>query len=226
MRRNNFVTDSISKNEKNKNLIMKTLITYASIFLTISILLTSCGSVSITKRQHTKGYHISHHNMKHNNDVSNTDEESKNVAEKAESIDQTQESIERSEINSKKVAELENSKKTSIAKEIQPEKSNSVANVSEKKNNSDNAKETLTTDSKKAPFSVKKITSKVKDTVNNSKIKNLKAESDSDLSLLWIIILVVLILWLLGVLGGVGEIIHLLLVVALILLVLWLLGVI
>lgn len=203
---------------------MKKLITFASIALTLSILMTSCGSVSITKRQHTKGYHISHNNMEHKKDVSNAEKESNNLAEKDVEKENTHKS------NSFHISEKKSVKSTStrveknnVAEEV---KSNEKTDITENVNHSDKTKETFNNDSKKAPSIVKNTSSKIKDAVNNSKETISQARNESGLSLLWIIVVVILILWLLGFLVGLGDIIHLLLVVALILLILWLLGII
>lgn len=201
---------------------MRKLITFVSICLTLSLLITSCGSVSITKRQHSRGYHISHNNMKHKKDVSNTENESTNLAQKDENIENTQKSIS-SPDNKKKAIKPLSIGKNNISEQVKPI---TKTDLTQKTNQSENTKETFINDSKSAPLIVNNVSSKIKDTVNNSKERISNARNESGLSLLWLIIVIVLILWLLGLLFGIGDFIHLLLVVALILLILWLLGII
>ncbi|MFN3916141.1 MAG: lmo0937 family membrane protein [Flavobacteriales bacterium] len=188
---------------------MKKTIPFCVIFLAISVFLSSCGSsLSITKRQHTKGYFVSY-SKKHS--VSTNKEESVNKNELAgvENIKEPQVPSNFTEANTSLVPDVNtNSKKN--------EKEESVIGLTEPNSL---AKEKI-----ELSGFLKTAKSTVKQTLSPMENRN----RGEGYSLLWVVIIVLLILWALGLIGGFGStgLLHLLLVIALILLILWLLRVI
>tara|TARA_R100000951_G_scaffold109952_1_gene107614 strand:+ start:775 stop:1419 length:645 start_codon:yes stop_codon:yes gene_type:complete len=214
---------------------MKTLITFISILLTSLILLTSCGTISITKRKHSNGYHVFHNNIKQSSNISKSDNKFLNPTENNEITELPQKKSEPLTLSGEEISSQTNETNNKSTQDKEPNESDrAVKNKSKQKapiprdeNKTDLAKDSYENNSNLKPLSLKKATSKIKESVTNSNLTKASAQSESALSLFWIVILVILILWLLGYLGGViGNLIHLLLVVALILLILWLLRII
>lgn len=211
---------------------MKALFTFISICLTSTILLTSCGTVSITKRLHTKGYHVDYNNIKQNKNIS-TSEDVASKEPTQSTIKETESSNPSGkEIKSQPVDLTEKNTKTEKTIEVEENKTikrkpKQITQKPTEKTQKNYAVDNFEDVSETFLNPIKKTTNKIKESVTNSKLAKSSTRSEGDLSLFWIVILVVLILWLLGALGGIlGDLIHLLLVVALILLILWLLGII
>lgn len=196
---------------------MKNLITFCVIFLTTTLMLTSCGSLSIEKRHHNKGYYISHNNVKSSNKTVTTENIETTKAESNSVKEENQTAAIRTEENTNTMSVTDVVVNTNTEVEVEAE---TVTETEEANTNKKQVKELV-------PSAVKKTATKFKSVYSDSKSKYAPAEGDS-LSLLWIVIIVLLILWLLGYLGGYGTsgLIHLLLVIALILLILWLLRII
>ena len=215
---------------------MKTLFTFISICLTSSIILTSCGSVSITKRKHSNGYHVYYNNVKQSNNITKSDDEFLNRIEKNKVSDLPQKkneflTLSEEETSSQTDQEVDKTKSENSTDETKNDgllkkKSKQKSTSIRKENKTNLAKEDHGNKSILDEFSLKRTTKKIKENITQSKNSKASAQSETALSLFWIVILIILILWLLGFIGGIGEIIHLLLVVALILLILWLLRVI
>ncbi|PHR45082.1 MAG: hypothetical protein COA32_13870 [Fluviicola sp.] len=214
---------------------MKTLFTFISICLTGSIILTSCGTVSITKRKHSNGYHVYHNNIKQSSNISKSDNKFLNPTENNEvtelppkkseplTLSGDEISSQTDETNNKNIQDKESIEDDEAVKN----KSKQKAEIPRDVNKTDLAKDSHKTKSNLKESSLKETANKIKKTVTDTKLMKSSTSAEGALSLFWIIILIILILWLLGYLGGViGNLIHLLLVVALILLILWLLRVI
>ena len=193
--------------------------------MTTSMFLTSCGSsLSVTKRQHNKGYFVS---------------SSKNYSTSPEKVKVTHK---KESIANQAVEEVAELKKPTKANQSQDDFATVSTTYNENKVSKNNLKEadilditetsssvhdkTERTDSNQ-PRTIKAAKNKIKSTVSSSE-KSEKSERSEGRSLLWIIIVVLIILWALGLIGGLSSsgLIHLLLVIALILLILWLLKVI
>lgn len=204
-----------------KKKLMKNLITFCVIFLTTTLMISSCGSsLSITKRQHTKGYYVSHNNVKSNNKTVST-----------EKIETSEANIENVKIDNETAAisSKETTTFTSAMTATDVVENNSIEEeVTVKVSETKEANTNVTERKELVPSAIKNTASKFKNVYSESKSKYAPAEGDAH-SLLWIIVVVILILWLLGYLGGYGAtsgLIHLLLVIALILFILWLLRII
>lgn len=203
-----------------KKKLMKNLITFCVIFLTTTLMISSCGSsLSITKRQHTKGYYVSHNNVKSNNKTVST-----------EKIETSEANIENVKIENETAAisSKENATFTSAMTATDVVENNSTEEATLNTSETEEANTNVTERKELVPSAIKKSASKFKNVYSDSKSKHAPAEGDAH-SLLWIIIVVILILWLLGYLGGYAAtsgLIHLLLVIALILFILWLLRII
>jgi hypothetical protein len=180
--------------------------------------LSSCGTLSITKRVHNKGYHVEY--TKHYVDSKN-----ENIAESTETVIPKSES---------KV--VDNHTKTgsstlkSESNDLQVQKNVPIETTTETASNQHSNNQIKPNSNKK---SVTDLSSSFKPMKvifgnNDSKqtVQKMAPVREGGVSMLWIVIIIVLILWLLGYLGGLGSFIHLLLVIALILLILWLLRVI
>jgi hypothetical protein len=185
------------------------------LFTLSAVILSSCGTLNVTKRVHNKGYHVSY--SKHYS--SESKEENKSVVEEHTSTKTESESAsktgmnlpaERVKMNTQNPTEVIN--KNESADVIQK-------GVKEKTG----FKNTNATDLKSFITPSKLIFG---NDAQETTIQKMTPVRDGGMSMLWIIIIIVLILWLLGYLGGLGSFIHLLLVIALILLILWLLRII
>jgi len=185
------------------------------LFTLSAVILSSCGTLNVTKRVHNKGYHVSY--SKHYS--SESKEENKSVVEEHTSTKTESESTskmgmnlpaERVKMNTQNPTEVIN--KNESADVIQK-------GVKEKTG----FKNTNATDLKSFITPSKLIFG---NDAQETTIQKMTPVRDGGMSMLWIIIIIVLILWLLGYLGGLGSFIHLLLVIALILLILWLLRII
>jgi hypothetical protein len=197
---------------------MKNLFKLCVIFMTTSIFLTSCGSsLSITKRQHSKGYFVSY-DKKYSTTPAKVKPAENDVKNQ--------------------VAEVEKAKETNTSLNDYTEANttlitdgSTISNTNLKEESVTDMTETTTVSNKK----VEQNTSKQPRTIKSAK-KNIQSmissvddrDSSDGYSLLWIIIIILLVLWVLGLIGGLGSsgLLHLLLVIALILLILWLLRVI
>lgn len=198
---------------------MKNLFTYSTVIGILVFLFTSCGSISVTKRQFNKGYSISY-NKKMKSDKDPNKEEK--IALKTDQLKEIQ--------NKKTIDKIQSLKKPEAIREKSME---SVSAVEENRATEislpisdylDNFSEESSLAPKIDQVNTDEIQISNEETISNS---TTSPRNNDGLSWFWIIILIVLILWLLGFLfGGLGGIIHLLLVVALILLILWLLGII
>jgi Flp pilus assembly protein TadB len=211
---------------------MNPFIKFISIFLTSAVLLTSCGTVSVTKRQHTKGYHVDYNNIKQNKSIS--------ASEDLASIETTQSTKKETESSSPSGKEIKSQPVDLTEKNTKTEKTTEVEENETKKRKPKQTTQQPTEKTQKNYAAdnlkdlsdtflnpLKKTTNKIKESVTNSKVVKSSTRAEGGLSLFWIVILIILILWLLGVLGEVlGNLIHLLLVIALVLLILWLLRVI
>jgi hypothetical protein len=197
---------------------MKNLFKLCVIFMTTSIFLTSCGSsLSITKRQHSKGYFVSYDKKYSTTStkVNSTESDVKNqvaIVEKAKEVDAPLNAS--TEVNTTLITDGSTISNTNLKEE-------SVTDVAE----------TATISKKKVEQNTVKQPRTIKSAKKNvqSMITSVDARDSSDgYSLLWIIIIILLVLWALGLIGGLGStgLLHILLVIALILLILWLLRVI
>lgn len=183
-------------------------------------LFTSCGSsLTVTKRQHNKGYYVSFNKIKHS-DRSNPEEalkEESNTNEENTAIRTAEGVEENTEIISTSTEDDVAATDTDMEEVSAPEVKKKNTFVS----NALNLKKAVNEKVEGSATKIKNSFSTQQDEMSTP------APREDGLSLLWIIILVILILWLLGFLGGIGgSLIHLLLVIALILLILWLLGII
>lgn len=189
-----------------------------SIFLLAisSLILSSCGTLSFTKRVHNKGYHISY--TKHYSDSKN-----ENIEESTEQS-----------IRAVKIDEVETKMGTTIAKQesedLQIQKTNNTEMKMEYASNENKLHQITSTTKTNSVSESTPSFNPIKVIFNDNEprqiIKKMAPASDEGLSLLWIVIIILLLLWLLGYIGGIGNFIHLLLVIALILLILWLLHII
>lgn len=192
---------------------------YSIILLALSsVILSSCGTLSITKRVHNKGYHVAY--TKHY-----TESKSDLTAESTDKQSANEETITKKNTLSK-TGDVANTANLDLRSQ----------NVSKIENNSETAT-TESTHKQLIPKTKKNTISDLNSTFkpmkvifgeneNRPTIKKMAPPREGGMSMLWIVILIILILWLLGYLGGLGSFIHLLLVIALILLILWLLGII
>ena len=189
-----------------------------SIFLLAfsSVLLSSCGTLSVTKRVHNNGYQVSY--TKHYAADSKNDEAI--VKKDTQSSNSEVEEIQAKTGNVTRIDHTDPQVQTARVLEANTETAATLktSNSIVPKTKKDNLTE-LTS-------SFKPTNVLFSDDASSSTIKNIAPVRDSGLSMLWIVIIIILILWLLGYLGGLGSFIHLLLIIALILLILWLLQII
>lgn len=194
---------------------MKNLFTYFASIAILSIVISSCGSISVTKRQFNKGYSISY-NKKMKSTESTKDSESialKTESPKAIPNKKRNENIRSSEITP--LRESEAIETAEIQEEIVPQSAPSSSEVGDNIIEQD---ELVKQESKNEQIQYNS---------DEDQVTSSTPRHDDGLSWIWIIILIVILLWALGLLfGSFGGLIHLLLVVALILLILWLLGII
>lgn len=192
---------------------------YSFILLAISsVILSSCGTLSITKRVHNNGYHVSY--TKHYSDAKNekiAESTEKAIPESesnlADNLTKTGSSTIKSEsidLQTQKVVQLEQTTETAAIQHSSKE----IKSNSNKQSVSDLS----------SSFKPMKVI--FGDNDSKQTIQKMPLVREGGMSMLWIVIIIVLILWLLGYLGGLGSFIHLLLVIALILLILWLLRII
>lgn len=189
--------------------------------LTASVLLTACGSsLSLTKRQHNKGYHVSM-NKKYT-----TTPQKENILPVNETLNEFAVATENERMNASQeefgasssiIANdpIRHAEATSETPEIVEQK----VEVSKS-----TALSSLVKSVNPQPRLIESAKSKVTSTISAFD----RGSRGSGYSLLWVIIIVLIILWALGLIGGYGSsaVLHLLLVIALILLILWLLRVI
>ena len=206
---------------------MKNIFQFCVIFMTASMFLTSCGSsLSVTKRQHSKGYFVTS-NKKYSSPPEKEKVEHKKVVVTNQALEQVAE-VKVKEI--KKTSQLQDDySKTNTKINVGVDKNKVSTTKSKKASSSDMTTKSSSTDKKleqskdDQPRTIKTAINKVKSSVSSQ-----SRSKDQGLSLLWIIIIVLLVLWALGLIGGLGSsgLLHILLVVALILLILWLLRII
>lgn len=192
---------------------------YSIVLLAISsVILSSCGTLSITKRVHNKGYHVSY--TKHYADSKN-----ENIAESTEKV--ILESESRIADNQTKTGSIT---KQSESKDLQVQKVVQLENTPETASSQYSNNQIKSKSNKKSVTDLSSSFKPMKvifgDNDSKQTIQKMAPVREGGMSMLWIVIIIVLILWLLGYLGGLGSFIHLLLVIALILLILWLLRVI
>ncbi len=190
---------------------MKKLIKSIILFVTASILLSSCSSkLSLTKRHYRKGYYV---NNSHKPTTTKIKGDDRNANTKPIITELAmQESIYMEPISDNKI--------------LQSSTSNNYSGNNELKKQTISYHKITKTETETYVNKQNIIIRNVKQL--NKTVKNSRSDGDG-LSLFWVVILVILILWLLGFLAGgfgLGGLINLLLVVALILLILWLLRVI
>jgi len=185
------------------------------LFTLSAVILSSCGTLNVTKRVHNKGYHVSY--SKHYS--SESKEENKSVIEEHISTKIESESTSKTGMNLP--AERVKMKTQNPTEVINKNKSVAVIQKGIKEKAGFN--NTNATDLKSL-FTPSKLI--FGNDAQETTIQKMTPVRDGGMSMLWIIIIIVLILWLLGYLGGLGSFIHLLLVIALILLILWLLRII
>ncbi|MES2799254.1 MAG: hypothetical protein V4638_04500 [Bacteroidota bacterium] len=198
---------------------------YSIVLLAISsVILSSCGTLSITKRVHNKGYHVSY--TKHYSESKSNDLERSinNDVAKSDEVQATNEGTIAREVSPK----TENSIRTEkavVTSAVDKTNNNtaSIAAINDKHQLTQKEKNTSATNFTSSLKSMKVIFGNDE---NRPKIQKMTQAREGGLSWLWIVIVVVLLLWLLGFLGGLGNLIHLLLIVVLILLILWLLRII
>lgn len=192
---------------------------YSIILLAISsVILSSCGTLSITKRVHNKGYHVSY--TKHYAD-------SKNET----TAESTEQATPESEI---KVAESQsktgNAAVKSESKDLQAQKAVKTENSTETASSQHTNNQIKSNSNKKSVTDLSSSFKPMKvifgDNDSRQTIQKMAPVREGGMSMLWIVIIIILVLWFLGYLGGLGSFIHLLLVIALILLILWLLRII
>lgn len=191
---------------------MKTHFTSIILLAITSLIFSSCGSLTITKRVHNKGYHVSFN--KHYTSASQNDEASE---ADAQPIRDEQATI--SKNGSQVVSNHSHLQHTKI-------ESQNLALVNEEKTSSEFTPTSKKIDAKILPPFVTASKILMDNDVNRPTVKKMGMDREGGMSMLWIVIVIVLVLWLLGYLGGLGSFIHLLLVIALILLILWLLQII
>lgn len=192
---------------------------YSIILLAISsVILSSCGTLSITKRVHNKGYHVSY--TKHYSDAKN-----ENIAESTEhALPESESKVADNHTKTGSSTIKSESKDLQSQNPVNIEKSTETASNQQLNNQiKPNSNKKSVTDLSSSFKPMKVIFGK-----DDSKqtIQKMAPVREGGMSMLWIVIIIVLILWLLGYLGGLGSFIHLLLVIALILLILWLLRII
>jgi hypothetical protein len=192
---------------------------YPIILLAItSGVLSSCGTLSITKRVHNKGYHVEY--TKHYADSKN-----ESIAESNEkTIPESESKVAENQTKTGSLINKWQSNDLHVEKAIQLEKTSETASNQHSINQiNPNSKKKSVTDLSSTFKPVKVIFG---DNDSKQTIQKIAPVREGGMSMLWIVIIIVLILWLLGYLGGLGSFIHLLLVIALILLILWLLRII
>ncbi len=192
---------------------------YPIILLAItSGVLSSCGTLSITKRVHNKGYHAEY--TKHYADSKN-----ESIAESTEKT--IPESESKVAENQTKTGSITN---PSESKDLQVQKVVQLENTPETASNQHSNNQIKPNSNKKSVTDLSSTFKPMKVIFGNNyskqTIQKMAPVREGGMSMLWIVIIIVLILWLLGYLGGLGSFIHLLLVIALILLILWLLRII
>jgi hypothetical protein len=189
---------------------MKKLLTFSSLCILASMLLSSCSSnISIVKRHYREGYYV-------------------DISKKAPSVNYAAIKPERKKavVTSLTSPELPGIPEQYVATNNQPNTTLMDLPANKKaplkiKHALANTKQTLS-----QPFAVAKSATSA---LQNTPVFAYEGSAGYDggeraaLSLLWIVIIVILILWILGLAAGVGDLINLLLLIALILLILWLL---
>lgn len=200
---------------------MNNAIKFCVIFLTSTMFLTSCGSLSVTKRQHSKGYFVST-----SKNYSTSAEKEKVVHTNELATDQTAEQAVKVKTIKKHTTLTTDVKQVKISDDVSESKvsDSKQASFYDLKKSTNEVGSEMKEKNENQPRVIKAITSKVKSTESTSE----RRDRSGGHSLLWIIIIVLLILWALGLIGGLGTsgLLHLLLVVALVLLILWLLRII
>lgn len=194
---------------------MKNLFKISLIFLVASLLFSSCGSISFTKRHYKNGYYI----------VSNKS--------RASSLDKKEkENLLQSEIielsgNQQEFAEQKNTGDNS--NEIPSVDDNIVVKEAAKKHDSKILQQFAKFIPQAENNNIQDKAKQIKRSYFEPRKFNSCSTNDEGLSVLWVLILVLLIIWIIGLASGgfgLGGLINVLLVIALILLILWLLRVI
>jgi len=196
---------------------MKRIYTLSLALLAITLLLNSCGSLTVTKRHYNKGYYVSYNKIKKSADTPVPQDDivwSEVVSSNGEAIPE------------------ENNYSASVNENVEIEKLSSDDNITAAQ-----SEETPLISKTKSPLIEKSSviqqipTTKKEFKQMRADYKKDKASTSSpepasdDLSMFWIVLLIILLLWALGFGFGLGSLVHLLLVVLLILLILWLLGI-
>ncbi|MFI5204254.1 MAG: lmo0937 family membrane protein [Flavobacteriales bacterium] len=192
---------------------MKKLISLSSVFIIVTVLLSSCAT-HLTKRHYSNGYHVSHSENKQKVAAHNEEEKTaQHQSKKNETVVPTQPMV---------------NNETTVA--VKPDVTNTVPVVANNQTNQSNVvSNPSTAQPLKQKTSVLKhpVSTIKKALLDRKKISRISHDGEGH-SLLWIIIVVILILWAIGFLAdgfGLGGLIHLLLVIALVLFILWLLRV-
>jgi len=183
---------------------MKKLITFSTICLIASLLLSSCKTATLAKRHYTKGYYLAHTKGKTQGSAASKEEKKIQPEIKKNLYTQSAPAGQNIEVNPVQIAaKTENANPFSApAPKVETAAKHTVLNI-----------ETPAYQAKKQV----------------SRILNQSHSREDGLSLFWIIILILLILWAIGFLAGglgLGGLFNLVLLIALILLILWLLRVI
>lgn len=208
---------------------MKKTLSFAPLCLVMTLFLASCGSLTVQKRQHNKGYHVAFNknprNMAKHEDTDFTAEKPVRAAETV------QEPM--AELPVKGLEEIQELTAVPGGRELVAQKTNestkaTKSQVAEKAKTETRTKRTPLKSLLNSPFDqMRETASKVKEMKQGASEDQYKQTTPArdGLSLFWIVILILLILWALGVIGSWGSFVYILLVVALILLILWLLQV-
>ena len=175
---------------------MKKLFTSLLLAASACVLFSSCGNMSLAKRHYSNGYYVDFGNNKTKAETKESEKTAQNV-----SVPATEPTINN---------ELSAKTKTETAQ----------VNTDNNKNDIQSAGKKLSDENPK----VNTIKSFLKNIFQLKKALNKRSDSGGH-SFLWKLVVFLLVLWLvLYLIGGLGDIIYLLLVVALILFILWLLG--
>lgn len=200
---------------------MKTTITLFAFLLFAGLILPSCG-VTITKRQHLRGYYVStnpRHHVGKGEAVIKTDENKPVASTQSAAV----EAVEATKLEVAEAPATINEHANAFDV-IANDKQHDAAPAASVEASSTERTFSLSSMAQKVP-----MMKKMQSTVKKIKASSNAPTSGDALSLLWIVIVVLLILWAIGLLAGgwgLGGLINLLLLIAVILLILWLLRII
>jgi len=193
---------------------MKNPFTYFASIAILSIVISSCGSISVTKRQFNKGYSVSLNKKMKSSD---SPKESESIALKTERPTAIPNKKRSENIRSAEIAptrESESIETAEIQEEIIPQNAPSTGEI---RDNIIEQDQVVKQESRNE---------QIQSSSDQDQVSSPTPRHEGDLSMFWIVILIILLLWALGFIFNIGALVHLLLVVALILLILWLLGII